>query len=147
LKGDSIPLAARLVRVADIYEALTSNPHFRAAFSQSQALDIMKMDRRQYDPVLLDIPLKVLQEGETKPAQVDGHAHPAGMEHSLFAPATPSIRKRRWQETLADEREGAGIRPKCGLGHIVVSSRRPLNAPSLHIPLRSKPTMHPAINT
>jgi putative two-component system response regulator len=41
LAGESIPLASRIVTIADVFDALTSNRHYRPARSEQQALDII----------------------------------------------------------------------------------------------------------
>lgn len=61
LAGESIPMSARLMAVADVYDALISKRVYKEAFSHDQALDIMAQGRgSQFDPdvvgVLLDDP-------------------------------------------------------------------------------------------
>lgn len=41
LKGEEIPLQARLIQIADVFDALTSNRGYRAAFDWRQALAIL----------------------------------------------------------------------------------------------------------
>ncbi len=41
LKGKDIPIAARILRIADVYEALTSDRCYRRAYTREAALDIM----------------------------------------------------------------------------------------------------------
>lgn len=55
LKGDEIPLFARIISVADVYQALTSNRPYRDAFSKEQALKIMKKQSQDYDPKIFAI--------------------------------------------------------------------------------------------
>ncbi|MBP2640319.1 MAG: response regulator [Firmicutes bacterium] len=56
LKGEEIPLGARILAVADSFDALTSDRPHRKAFSIPQALDIMKQHSgTQWDPVVVDI--------------------------------------------------------------------------------------------
>jgi putative nucleotidyltransferase with HDIG domain len=55
LDGEAIPLAARIVAVADVWDALTSTRSYRAAFSLERAAEIMAEGRgTQFDPVCLD---------------------------------------------------------------------------------------------
>lgn len=55
LSGSAIPLAARLVSVADVFDALTSHRVYRPALSQYQALTFIKrMRAEQFDPVCVD---------------------------------------------------------------------------------------------
>jgi putative two-component system response regulator len=60
LMGEEIPLAARIVSVADVYDALRSPRSYKPAFSHQQAMDIMlKGDGRtsptHFDPVVLTV--------------------------------------------------------------------------------------------
>ncbi len=41
LKGKSIPMAARILRIADVYEALTTDRCYRRAYTREAALEIM----------------------------------------------------------------------------------------------------------
>ncbi|HEY9151443.1 MAG TPA: HD domain-containing phosphohydrolase [Anaerolineales bacterium] len=54
-KGDEIPLGARIVRIADTYDALTSNRGYRSAYSHKKALEIMEHDSTFFEPTLLDV--------------------------------------------------------------------------------------------
>ena len=54
LKGDQIPFEARMIRITDTYDALTSNRRYRPAYTPSQALAIMERDHGFFDPSLLD---------------------------------------------------------------------------------------------
>lgn len=42
LKGDDIPLFARIIHVVDVYDALVSNRSYRPAFTNEGALDVMR---------------------------------------------------------------------------------------------------------
>jgi HD-GYP domain-containing protein (c-di-GMP phosphodiesterase class II) len=54
LSGERIPLAARIFAVVDVYDALTSDRPYRAAWSKEQALEYMKSQSGQYfDPLIL----------------------------------------------------------------------------------------------
>ncbi|MGC8778186.1 MAG: HD-GYP domain-containing protein [Candidatus Caldatribacteriaceae bacterium] len=50
LKGEEIPLSARIVAVADVFNALTSDRHYRSAYSLDRALEIMESERERFDP-------------------------------------------------------------------------------------------------
>jgi putative nucleotidyltransferase with HDIG domain len=45
LKGEEIPLIARIIRISDYFDALTTSRPYRAQLSVSKALDIMKKIR------------------------------------------------------------------------------------------------------
>lgn len=56
LSKDSIPFAARIVAIADVWDAITADRPYRKSFSHAQALEIMKSEKgKLFDPALLDI--------------------------------------------------------------------------------------------
>jgi HD-GYP domain-containing protein (c-di-GMP phosphodiesterase class II) len=66
LKGEAIPIEGRIVAVADVFDALTSDRVYRKAFSVEEAVQMMREQRgRHFDPVLLDAFMEVL--GQTGP--------------------------------------------------------------------------------
>lgn len=63
LKGDEIPLRARIVAIADAYDAMTSNRPYRKALTKDEAIhEIMKASGTQFDPALVEIFLDVLHD-------------------------------------------------------------------------------------
>ncbi len=61
LKGTQIPLGARVVAVADAYEALTCDRPYRAGYSRDQALHILRARAgRQYDPGVVEALHKII---------------------------------------------------------------------------------------
>ncbi|HNX24354.1 MAG TPA: response regulator [Spirochaetota bacterium] len=58
LKGEDIPLSARIVSIADVYDALTSRRPYKEAFSHDKAIDIMKNEDGKYDPELFNLFIK-----------------------------------------------------------------------------------------
>lgn len=55
LSGDDIPLAARLMAVADVYDALISRRVYKEGMSHEEALDIMRKGHgSHFDPDILD---------------------------------------------------------------------------------------------
>jgi methanogenic corrinoid protein MtbC1 len=66
LRGEAIPIEGRIVAVADVFDALTSDRVYRKAFSVEEAVQMMREQRgRHFDPVLLDAFMEVL--GQTGP--------------------------------------------------------------------------------
>ena len=55
LKGEEIPLSARIVTIADIYDALTTRRPYKIAFSHEESIKIMKENSEKYDPLLFKI--------------------------------------------------------------------------------------------
>jgi putative two-component system response regulator len=55
LAGEQIPLSARLMAVADVYDALISKRVYKPAFTHEQAMDVMRKGRgSHFDPDVLD---------------------------------------------------------------------------------------------
>ena len=55
LVGDSIPVSARLMAVADVYDALTSQRTYKPAFPHAKAVAVIQDDRgRHFDPDMAD---------------------------------------------------------------------------------------------
>src|SRR6185295_5157719 len=60
LEGDHIPLAARVVAVADVYDALTSVRPYKRAWSADDAFEFLRGQRGQhFDPRLVDAFLRM----------------------------------------------------------------------------------------
>ena len=56
LSGERIPLWARIVCLADVYDALTSDRSYKAALPHDEAIEVMRHDvRRQFDPALFSL--------------------------------------------------------------------------------------------
>lgn len=61
LKGNAIPLFARIVAIADVYDALHSNRAYKNAWAEEKVIETMKKDRgRKFDPELFDVFLRIL---------------------------------------------------------------------------------------
>ncbi|KUE80761.1 two-component system response regulator [Aeromonas schubertii] len=55
LKGETIPLSARLMSVADVYDALISRRVYKPAFTHEKAVEIIREGRGQhFDPQVVD---------------------------------------------------------------------------------------------
>lgn len=55
LKGDEIPISAQVVSIADVYDALTSERVYKAAFSHEKAMDmILHGECGTFNPALLE---------------------------------------------------------------------------------------------
>ncbi|WP_409016605.1 HD domain-containing phosphohydrolase [Anaerostipes caccae] len=60
LKGDEIPLIARIISVADTYDAMTSTRCYRKGMGQETALaELKKQSGRQFDPKIVNQFLKI----------------------------------------------------------------------------------------
>jgi HD-GYP domain-containing protein (c-di-GMP phosphodiesterase class II) len=67
LKGDQIPLLARVIAVADTFDALTTNRPYQQAHTPDQALQIVKnLAGKRLDPAAVAALLAVYERGEIK---------------------------------------------------------------------------------
>jgi PAS domain S-box-containing protein len=63
LKGEQIPLAARIFTVVDVYDALTSDRPYRKAWSKEKAIEyILEEKGKFFDPRVVDIFMSLRQE-------------------------------------------------------------------------------------
>jgi PAS domain S-box-containing protein len=63
LSGEDIPLSARIVALADVYDALTSSRPYKPAYNHEQArMLIVEESGRQFDPTIVNAFLKKEQE-------------------------------------------------------------------------------------
>jgi cyclic di-GMP phosphodiesterase len=61
LRGETIPLAGRIVTVADVFDALTSERPYKGAWSPREAIEeIKRQSGRQFDPRVVEAFLKVI---------------------------------------------------------------------------------------
>ena len=60
LKGEDIPLSARIVKIVDVYDSILSERCYRAAYTKQQAEEYMQSGRgTRFDPYILDIFFKI----------------------------------------------------------------------------------------
>jgi len=63
LKGEEIPLEARIIAIVDAYDAMTSDRPYRKALSKEEALRIIEENEDlQWDPNLVPIAIRILKE-------------------------------------------------------------------------------------
>ena len=61
LAGENIPRTARILAVADVYDALTSSRSYRNAWTHERACEVIQKDRgTHFDPVVADAFLEVI---------------------------------------------------------------------------------------
>lgn len=75
LAADAIPLTARVLCVADVYDALTSKRSYKQAFTHDEALEIMRGDvGRQFDPALFRVFETIVRRGTWRNTPAGGVA-------------------------------------------------------------------------
>ena len=64
LKGEEIPLEARILAIADAFAAMTSNRHHSGALSYEEAVKEIRLNAgKQFDPKMVDIFLSTIKTG------------------------------------------------------------------------------------
>ena len=67
LKGEQIPLNARIIGIADAFDAMTANRVYRKAQNLSYVVDELKRCKgSQFDPVLVDVLLRLIENDKIK---------------------------------------------------------------------------------
>ena len=65
LRGEEIPLCARIVAIADVFDALVAKRQYKEGMSAQEAITIMKRDRGEsFEPILFDVFEEFLPELE-----------------------------------------------------------------------------------
>ncbi|MDX9856476.1 MAG: tetratricopeptide repeat protein [candidate division Zixibacteria bacterium] len=68
LRGEDIPLGARIVGIADVFDALTSDRVYRVAYLPDQALEMMEKESgTSFDPMLLKRFADMIRQGAADP--------------------------------------------------------------------------------
>ena len=63
LKGEEIPLCARIMAVVDVYDALNRDRAYRKAYSNEESLEIMRRESgKRFDPDIMEIFYKVQKQ-------------------------------------------------------------------------------------
>jgi putative nucleotidyltransferase with HDIG domain len=86
LRGDEIPLEARIVAVADAFHAMTSHRPYRDALTVGAAVDVLRAGRgKQWDAAIVDVMISIAIE-------LRAAASDADLDTSLGAPLLDSSR-------------------------------------------------------
>jgi putative two-component system response regulator len=91
LVGDAIPLAARIVALADVFDALTHSRPYKAAWPRADALaEIRRLRGVQFDPAVVD----VFEQIEVLEALERSRPNTNGSVPSVFAAVGSDILRR-----------------------------------------------------
>ena len=75
LAGEDIPLEARILCLADSYDAMTSNRVYRKRLSNEEVInELKKCSGTQFDPKLTDAFVELLEKGDLRESTVEGIA-------------------------------------------------------------------------
>lgn len=65
LKGEEIPLAARIFSIVDVWDALTSDRPYRQAWSKEKTYEyILERSGKQFDPQIIDVFFPLVMDGK-----------------------------------------------------------------------------------
>lgn len=79
LKGEQIPLMARIIQMADSFDAMVSTRPYRKGLSQDEVLrEVERCQATQFDPNIADVFLKLMRSGRIRPLMMK---QPHYMEH------------------------------------------------------------------
>ncbi len=100
--GSAIPLAARIVAVCDVYDAMTHDKAYRRALSSDEALAEMLRGRAlQFDPKLIDLFGPMISRLRAEHADLDAFLGQAARKTAL------TVARQKIAESLARPIEGA----------------------------------------
>ena len=103
LKGEAIPLAGRIVAVADVFDALTTARPYKPAWTLEETMTEMEAQRgKQFDPSVVDALLAVVREADTM-RRASGDAGDAGDDRSVILQLVDTLagenQTLRWENT------------------------------------------------
>jgi HD-GYP domain-containing protein (c-di-GMP phosphodiesterase class II) len=111
LAGERIPLAARIVSIADVYDALSASRVYKAPYPHSECVEIIRREAgRQFDPELVRIFLDVAPQFQEIANRFEDQWGPSHPDSSTHPDAQTARRLTREQEqtllaALADSEE------------------------------------------
>ena len=90
LKGDQIPLLARVIAVADTFDALTTNRPYQHAYPPEEALKIIHdLAGKRLDPVTVAALVAVYERGEIRIPRSIAIKRPASAADATATPSAP----------------------------------------------------------
>jgi putative two-component system response regulator len=108
LKGKRIPIHARIVALADVFDALTHGRPYSEAWSMDRAMEEIRTRRgSQFDPELTDLFLNLVARLRTEHEDLDAFLAKAAL-NSPFAQARKKIRSMLAEEH-ANERQAMAL--------------------------------------
>ena len=73
VRGKEIPLGARIIAIADVYQALISDRPYRKAYSRNEAVKIIREGSgTQFDPDIVKVFLETLDDISSRPILANG---------------------------------------------------------------------------
>ena len=86
LKGEEIPIGARIATVVDAFDAMITDRPYRKGMPIEKAVEELKRNRgTQFDPVVVDTIISIYEDGNLKPAH-GAHGHQSDLDQLKHAP-------------------------------------------------------------
>jgi methanogenic corrinoid protein MtbC1 len=126
LAGENIPIEGRIVSIADVFDALTSDRVYRKAFPLEEAITIMREQRgRHFDPVLLDAFMEVL-ESSGADARGQVRADPGALAESALQTYASALQRgdAETAESAIAEAIEDGLSPAIMHGEVIAPALR-----------------------
>jgi putative nucleotidyltransferase with HDIG domain len=117
LRGEEIPIGARILSVVDCFDALTSDRPYRPALDEASALDVLRQGRgTMYDPAVVDTFCQVFRRH--RPDRRPGtEARGAALDHSRRRGAGRALRPDDGASRSSGAERAAGVRQPGPAGH------------------------------
>ncbi|HYM49913.1 MAG TPA: HD domain-containing phosphohydrolase, partial [Candidatus Limnocylindrales bacterium] len=94
LRGEEIPIAARIVHACDAFHAMATDRAYREALPRERILaEFREQSGKQFDPRVVEVMLQVIEED-------DPELHAAAQHAGTPAPAAPISGPRSWAQHL-----------------------------------------------
>jgi len=94
LRYEEIPLEARIVALADVYDVLTTERPYKQAWTHKMALDELRfMSGRQFDPALVDVFVAIVDEYVALHGDGGDEAYRAAIEDSPILKRRDNVRR------------------------------------------------------
>jgi len=124
LEGTDIPLVARIICIADCYDAMTSNRVYRKRLSDEDVIaEFKRCAGTQFDPAIAEIFVTMIERGDFKASTIDG------MEASeLGSVYRSSILEKKLQTDLLEKpglvRQASHVRMICYIMKLAEKNKR-----------------------
>ncbi len=96
LKGEQVPIGARIATVVDAFDAMITDRPYRKGMPVERAIEELKRNRGvQFDPQVVDALVSLYEEGNLKPAHLPEPAAPRNQPETAGAPKPKRPRKAK----------------------------------------------------
>ena len=108
ISGEDIPLYARIIGVADAFDAMTANRVYRKKLDFGYVLGEFEKGRgKQFDPVVVDALLALVDEGKISLEMIYGDSAPEVIKTEAVKAAEEHHRKRQEEEQKEQKEQPA----------------------------------------